>query len=93
MSLAIDVDEVTGVLIAGKWYGVWDHTLSCDAYEYVWHSGADRSRPPDVFSVPESQLGFSFVTRPTSKGPLHRMYGPITAIQAVSYVETYPHEE
>lgn len=37
MSLAIDVDTVTRVLLAdGRWYSVGRKSFALDAYEYLW---------------------------------------------------------
>lgn len=36
MSLAIDVDTVTEVLLADGWHSVWGKSFSLDAYEFLW---------------------------------------------------------
>jgi hypothetical protein len=38
MSLAIDIDKVSAVLLADGWHECGD-TFSFDAYEYVWEAG------------------------------------------------------
>lgn len=41
MSLCIDVNTVTRVLLADGWHDVADASFEIDAYEFVW-SGSDR---------------------------------------------------
>lgn len=93
MSLAIDVDRVSGVLLADGWHEVGGRSFGMDAYEYLWFGGWERGtmnydhcppdrEPPDpiVFEVGKytSYLGFEFTD---DKGQL--LSGPVTAILAV----------
>ena len=73
MSLAIDTNTVTEVLIAGDWYAVEHQSFDLDAYEFTWegdlvHPGGNS----DVCST-----GFRF----THQGAT--ISGPLTAILAV----------
>lgn len=75
MSLAINTNDVAAVLLADGWHVVLDHSFDLDAYEFVWedqvvHPGGNS----DVCAT-----GFTFQTVG------RRMFGPLTAILAVSY--------
>jgi hypothetical protein len=50
MSLAIEVDAVTAVLLKDGWHTVVDHTFEIDAYEYV-HEGEFQLRGGTVEGV------------------------------------------
>lgn len=76
MSLAINTDKVTGVLLADGWHDVKGKSFDLDSYEYVWedrlvHGGGAS----DVCAT-----GFTF-----TDGQGSRYAGPLTAIQAVTY--------
>jgi hypothetical protein len=47
MSLAIDVDTVTGVLLADGWHDVADASFNLDSYEFMW-SGSHSKRVADL---------------------------------------------
>lgn len=51
MSLAIDVDTVTEVLLADGWHHVADESFSLDSYEYLW-SGFEGLRVAELRSRP-----------------------------------------
>lgn len=72
MSLAIDVDRVSSVLIAGSWYTVANNSFALDSYEYLWNGDA---LPQDPL-LPAS--GFAF-TEPNG----YVVAGPLTSILAV----------
>lgn len=75
MSLAIDVDNVTNVLLADGWHGVANGSFDIDAYEFVI-----EDRP--VHGGGESGISASgFVFDSTKTG--RRVYGPLTSIIAV----------
>ncbi len=80
MSLAIDVDKVDAVLIAGKWYTVEldaedeISTFDLDAYEFL-----DGERLAG--SMSQSPTGYTF--RTIMNGASFWMHGPITAIQGI----------
>ena len=91
MSLAIDIDTVTRVLLADDWHAVADQSFTLDAYEFLWsgQSGLKVKDLPDSYSpmIMHSggqsgvcATGFSFLTTDGS-----RMAGPLTAILAVRY--------
>jgi len=72
VSIAIDTDKVTNVLINSVWYAVKGSSFYLDAYEYL-----DGSI---ISSHPQCSTGFSF---DTTEGDI--MSGPITAIKAVRH--------
>ena len=87
MSLAIDVDHVHSVLVAGTWHEIADDSFFLDSYEYIWHSGRSREdwdKDPMVLHGGGHSgvcaTGFSF-RLPNGD----TMAGPLTAIQAVIY--------
>ena len=74
MSLAIDVDKVSAVLLADGWHKMADQSFDLDAYEYVHGSETiHKGGQADVTST-----GF---TLKDDGGYI--MYGPLTAILAV----------
>ncbi len=76
MSLYIDVEKVTAVLIAGQWYPVVGNSFGLDSYEF--HYGdqvVHRGGQSDVCAT-----GFAFQTDDRST---EWISGPLTAIQAV----------
>ena len=76
MSLAIDVDEVSAVLLADGWHEVGDQSFSLAAYEYI-HGGATIHKGGEAGLT---STGFRF-----SDAGGYVMYGPLTAILAVRY--------
>ena len=88
MSLLIDVDQVTRVLIAGRWWDVADNSFTLDAYEYVWrHRGVDRA-PLVEHGGGESGVcatGFRFKVAGDLLNESRFIAGPLTAIQAVEH--------
>lgn len=89
MSLAIDTDTVTRVLLSDGWHRVANATFDLDAYEYLW-SGQSEVRVVDsqhdamvLHGGGQSGIcatGFSFYDDETGDV----LYGPLTAIQAVA---------
>lgn len=74
MSLAIDTNRVTRVLLADGWHQVADQSFDIDAYEYVWddeliHGGGNSG---------VCASGFAFHT---TSGTY--IAGPLTAILAI----------
>ncbi|RSM73470.1 hypothetical protein DMH04_41400 [Kibdelosporangium aridum] len=74
MSLAIDVDEITAVLLADGWHTVANKSFTLDSYEFVWrdstmHGGGQSG----VCSA-----GFEFTD---DSGAM--LSGPLTAVLAV----------
>jgi hypothetical protein len=84
MSLAINIDEITDVMIGNTWHAIEPDTFDLDSYEYMGgkhygddyllHGGGDRGI---------CSLGFCFTPRGFGKA---RICGPLTAIQAVRYL-------
>lgn len=86
MSLAIDVDKVSHVLLHDGWHTVAPNpdgvsSFCMDAYEYIWGELGDRSCV--VHQDPQhcATLGFEFVDE-KSRGWIG---GPVTSILAVRY--------
>ncbi len=87
MSLAIDIDKVTSVLIGGEWHSVAKNdegvsSFDLDAYEFVMGSHLDAKGLPRLVHAGGAHdigsAGFEF------KAPNGvRIAGPMTAIQAV----------
>lgn len=75
MSLSIDTDRVTAVLLADGRHTVKDSTFDLDSYEYRWGELRLLSggQCPHVTST-----GFTF-----SDDTGSRLYGPVTSILAV----------
>lgn len=75
MSLSIDVDKVTDVLLADGWHRVRDKSFGLDSYEYLWGERV--------------QLGGGQVEGVPSTGATWKepdgaiVYCPITAVLAV----------
>lgn len=94
MSLAIDVDHVTAVLIHGTWYTVLDDSFALDSYEYIWWERGPDTRNQWGGDVDPELLhggghngicatGFAFRTTDTNAADSYRMCGPLTSITAV----------
>lgn len=75
MSLKIDVDDVTSVLLADGWHTVTDQSFTLDSYEFVWQ-GALQLGGGQCEGVPST--GFEF------RGSDGKIWaGPLTSILAV----------
>jgi hypothetical protein len=88
MSLAIDIDDVRGVLLVDGWHEVEERTFRLDFYEYV-EGKSDPELPVQlVHSGGQSgvcETGFSF-REPNVDVPKSRwtqIEGPLTTILAV----------
>ncbi len=68
MSLAIDVDNVSAVLLADGWHTVADQSFEIDAYEFMWQGDL----------LYNANAGFAFTE---TDGAV--VMGPMTAILAV----------
>jgi len=78
VSLFIDVDQITAVLVAGTWYDVADYSFALDAYEYVWYPSAERRDQGDFQLQHSGGAGFRFTTK---AGDV--LVGPIDQVQAI----------
>lgn len=77
MSLAIDLDDVTEVLLSDGWHPVAGRTFYLDSYEFKWDaefvlSGGQCDHVPST--------GFSFETDGGQ-----RISGPLTAVLAIKH--------
>jgi hypothetical protein len=78
MSLAIDVDNITHVLLADGWHEVQDASFGIDSYEFMSRQGMGNS--PMLGGGQEKHVaasGFSF-----TEGD-HILSGPLTSVLAV----------
>lgn len=76
MSLALQLDKVSWVLLANEWYEVYQQSFSLDSYEYLWeeqiiHGGGQSGL---------CAIGFMF--EDTSR---NHLAGPLSSIQAIRY--------
>lgn len=76
MSLLIDVETVTAVLLADGWHDVIPGTFYLDAYEFVSSDQSETLHRGGQSGV--SATGFSF-----SDGLRTTISGPLTAVLAV----------
>jgi hypothetical protein len=99
MSLAIDVDKVTGVLLADGWHEVVEKSFMLDSYEFLWWpEGEQQGKEPQIAHGGGDSgvcaTGFQFAeygvitTRRATGGTSSRtgtmrISGPLTAILAV----------
>jgi hypothetical protein len=74
MSLAIDLDDVTAVLLADGWHEVAGESFTLDAYEFMWRGQSAHSGG----SSGVCSTGFAFKT-PAGE----HLAGPLTAVLAV----------
>jgi hypothetical protein len=89
MSLAIDIDKVTEVLLVDGWHRVADDSFFLDAYEYI--EPRERKDPILHFGggqgkgAPSTGFGFSeqLAAKTGASGGTVTIYGPISAILAV----------
>ena len=80
MSLAIDVDTVTAVLLADGWHDVIDDSFDVDAYEFEENNLLEGEDPRLLHGGEHSEISDSgFVCR-TSQGMI---CGPLTSLLAV----------
>jgi hypothetical protein len=81
MTLAIQVDEVTEVLLADGWHTVLHQSFAIDAYEFLYgeqvpHGGGEGGI---------SSQGFRFLETGTGVGLNISIAGPLTSILAVRH--------
>jgi len=75
MSLAIDVDRVSHVLLSDGWHVVVDNSFSIDAYEFI-------SKQTSVHGGGQSGVCASGFTFKSHEG---NFAGPLTSIIAIRY--------
>jgi hypothetical protein len=82
MSLAIDIDDVTAVLLADGWHYVYKKSFALDSYEFMHgeqleHGGGNSG---------VCATGFSFIERDQSATAVEeQISGPLTSIIAVRH--------
>ena len=80
MSLAIDIDKVTNVLLADGWHEVVDDSFTLDAYEFVWDVAQPDGNPQtELYFGGHRVPGFEFHDRETASW----FAGPLASIIAV----------
>lgn len=81
MSLAINVDRVVAVLVAGVWYRVGGASFDIDSYEFV---AGDPDEQPPIVRLPGGSVQGVPSAGATWTGDDERTFCvPLTAIQAV----------
>lgn len=75
MSLRIDTAAVVRVMVSGRWFAIETGSFHLDSYEYI--DGGDVIHSGGASGV--CATGFVFTIKEGA-----RMFGPITAIQAVA---------
>jgi len=76
MSLAIEIDNVSAVLLSdGKWYSVHKASFFLDAYEFLQSADDERA-------INSGGIGFSFQCK-AEKGEVEVISGPFASIEAV----------
>lgn len=88
MSLAIDVDRVTAVLLADGWHSVSDDSFAMDAYEYVWYPDGKRTSWDATMVHGGGENGVcatGFIFKRSSAPNSEWIAGPLTSIVAVRY--------
>lgn len=92
MSIAMNIDDVEYVLIAGQWHPVFEESFGMDSYEFI--EERQEGRNPIVLLAggedpPIPATGFYFKTGPCDlDDPIEVTYwmcGPMTSIEAVRY--------
>ena len=83
MSLNIDVDRITAVMIGNEWFEVaWREGVSTfvlDSYEFKWEAGPQ----PNPGKAGLSSIGFEFSTSKGGPNDRETIAGPLSAVQAV----------
>ncbi|OBK75442.1 hypothetical protein [Mycobacterium sp. 1164985.4] len=84
MSLAIDVNSVTAVLLPDGWHKVADRSFDLDSYEFVeFHPDPHRNPYPPLSGGQETLIpacGFRFIEDDDEGTPIE---GPLTSVVAV----------
>ena len=88
MSLAIDVDEVTDVLLADGWHVVCDESFSIDTYEYIW--SIDGGQPFKVLLAGGTVAGIPSAGASWKERDGGTVYCPLTSILAVNCRQRRP---
>jgi hypothetical protein len=98
MSLSINVNKVTAVLLAGGWHEVADESFKLGSHEFLWSSEGQQQdgKPQLVHRAGANGIcatGFQFADRIVEResGPickyLLQISGQLTAVLAVRTVE------
>lgn len=82
MSLSIDVDAVTAVLLADGWHDVLEGSFDLDSYEFTVGKGNDERILHGGGDSDICAIGFTFAVRGGD-----RLSGPLTSILAVKVSE------
>ena len=92
MSLAIEVDDITDVLLADGWHTIHDASFGIDSYEFMWREGVGDS--PILEGGQEKHAAAAGHRGSTSREHIaaagfsftegdHVLYGPLTSVLAV----------
>jgi hypothetical protein len=83
MSLSLDVDHVTKVLLSDGWHNVHDKSFTLDSYEYIWFPNQekrDRGEPMIMHAGGRSGVCATGFQMRCEHG---EVAGPLTSILAV----------
>jgi hypothetical protein len=91
MSLAIEVDDITHVLLADGWHTIHDASFGIDSYEFTWREGTGDS---PMLGGQEKQIAAAGHRGSTSREHIaaagfsftegdHVLCGPLTSVLAV----------
>jgi hypothetical protein len=98
MSLAIEVDDITHVLLADGWHTVQDASFGIDSYEFMWGEGMGDS--PVLGGGQEKHIaaaGSQAHRESTSRKRFsftegdHVLHGPLTSVLTVKVKAKGPH--
>jgi hypothetical protein len=92
MSLAIEVDDITHVLLADGWHTVHDASFGIDSYEFIWREGMGDS--PMLGGGQDKHIAAAGHRGSTSREHIaaagfsftegdHVLCGPLTSVLAV----------
>ena len=92
MSLAIEVDDITQVLLADGWHTVDEASFGIDSYEFIWREGMDDN--PMLAGGQEKHIAAAGHRGSTSREHIaaagfrftesdHVLCGPLTSVLAV----------
>lgn len=85
MSLAIDVDHVTAVLLTDGWHTVADDSFNIDSYEFLWWGQGRKDRHDPVVLHGGGQSGVCAAGYGFRTPEGDYLAGPLTAILGVRY--------
>ncbi len=84
MSLGLDVDKVTAVLLRDGWYVVADTSFALDSYEFVWGEAGHQLLLSGGQDLHTSSVGFEFYGYKLGEKESRSWYaGPVQHVYAI----------